>query len=154
MIPRSVLIYIYIYIYIMIPRSVLIYIYNDPSLSSYIYIYNDTSLSSYIYIMIPRSVLIKMRNVSDKRYRENQNTDFMLALFFFRKSCRLWDDVEKYSRAGQATDDNMAHTHCMLGVLGYIHTFHGICNTYLYSPAIALARTHLNVTLYIQRLSC
>jgi hypothetical protein len=26
--------------------------------------------------------------------------------FFFRKSCILWDDVEKYSEARQATDDN------------------------------------------------
>jgi len=26
-----------------------------------------------------------------------------------RKSCLLWDNVENYSRAGQATDDNMAH---------------------------------------------
>ena len=25
---------------------------------------------------------------------------------FFRKSCGLWDNVEKYSRTGQATDDN------------------------------------------------
>jgi hypothetical protein len=24
------------------------------------------------------------------------------------KSCRLWDNVEKYSRAGQVTDDSMA----------------------------------------------
>jgi len=30
------------------------------------------------------------------------------------KSCRLWDKVEKYYRSGQATDDNMAHAHCML----------------------------------------
>ena len=34
--------------------------------------------------------------------------------FFFRKSCRLWENVGKYCRAGQATDDNMAHAHCML----------------------------------------
>jgi len=27
---------------------------------------------------------------------------------FFWKSCRLWDNV------GQATDDNMAHAHCVL----------------------------------------
>jgi len=33
--------------------------------------------------------------------------------FFFRKSCLLWD-VEKWCRAGQATDGNMAHAHCML----------------------------------------
>jgi hypothetical protein len=31
---------------------------------------------------------------------------------FFRKSCRLWDNTERYCRRGQATDDNMAHGHC------------------------------------------
>jgi len=35
--------------------------------------------------------------------------------FFFRKSYRLWDNVEKYCRSGQVTDDNMVHAHCMLG---------------------------------------
>jgi len=25
----------------------------------------------------------------------------------------LWDNVEKYCRAGEATDDNMAHAHLM-----------------------------------------
>jgi hypothetical protein len=33
---------------------------------------------------------------------------------FFWKSYRLWDNVEKYRRAEQATDDNMAHAHCIL----------------------------------------
>jgi len=33
---------------------------------------------------------------------------------FFRKSCRLWDNVGKYCRAGQDTDDNMAHEYCMM----------------------------------------
>jgi hypothetical protein len=36
-----------------------------------------------------------------------------VALFFFlvRKSCRLWDKVEKYCTAGQTTDDNIiGHT--------------------------------------------
>jgi hypothetical protein len=32
----------------------------------------------------------------------------------FSQSCRLWDKVEKYRRAGQAIDDNMAHAPCML----------------------------------------
>jgi len=40
----------------------------------------------------------------------------------FRKSCSLWDNVEKNCRAGQATDDNMAHAHCMLDALVYKHT--------------------------------
>jgi hypothetical protein len=46
------------------------------------------------------------RNVSDKSCRENQNTHFMFNNFF-RKSCCLWDNVEKYGRARQATDDNI-----------------------------------------------
>ena len=43
----------------------------------------------------------------------NQNTHVMFKNFFF-KSCRLWDNVEKYSRAGQITDDNMAYAYCMV----------------------------------------
>jgi hypothetical protein len=35
--------------------------------------------------------------------------------FFFPKIVPLWDKVEKYCRAGQNTDDNMAYAHFMLG---------------------------------------
>jgi hypothetical protein len=59
---------------------------------------------------------------SDKICRENQNTRFMFNNFFPQKSCRLWDNVAKYCRAGQATDDNMAHAHCMLVTYGNKHT--------------------------------
>ena len=31
----------------------------------------------------------------------------------FRKSCSLWDNVDTYCAAEQATDDSMAHKHCM-----------------------------------------
>jgi len=34
--------------------------------------------------------------------------------FFFRKSCRLGDNVENCGTAGETTNDNMAHAHCML----------------------------------------
>jgi hypothetical protein len=50
--------------------------------------------------------------VSDKSCRENQNTHFIFNIFFFRKSYRLWENVEKYYRDGQATDGNVIrHTH-------------------------------------------
>jgi len=49
-----------------------------------------------------------------KLVEEMKNTYFCVQNFLFRSSCRLWDNVEKYSRAGQATGDNMAHAHCML----------------------------------------
>jgi hypothetical protein len=46
-----------------------------------------------------------MRNVSDKR--------FMFSNFLFKKRavCMMY---EKYFTTGQATDDNMAHAHCLL----------------------------------------
>jgi len=53
------------------------------------------------FMIISRSVLLKMRNVSDKSCRENQNTHFMFNNFLFRKSCRLWDNVEIFFRAGR-----------------------------------------------------
>jgi len=61
-------------------------------------------------VIISRWILLRMRNVSDKSCRENQNTQ----LFLFWKSCRLWDNLEKYGRAGQATDDSRPHAYCML----------------------------------------
>jgi len=70
-------------------------------------------LDQYTFLIISRSFLLRMRNVSDKRCRENQNTHSMFNNVY-RKSCRLSDNVEKYYRAGQATDDNMARANCML----------------------------------------
>ena len=34
--------------------------------------------------------------------------------FILNNTFRLCDNVEKHSPGGQATDDNMAHAHCML----------------------------------------
>ena len=65
------------------------------------------------FMIISRSVLLRMRTVSNKRWRENQNTN-LSSKTCFRKSRRLWGNVEKYFRSGQATDDNMAHAHSML----------------------------------------
>ena len=68
------------------------------------------------YTFMSRSVLLSMRNISDKNYRENQNTHFMFNKLFLRNSCRFLDNVgeKKYCIAGQATDDNIVHVHCML----------------------------------------
>jgi hypothetical protein len=66
--------------------------------------------SSKIFLIIPRSFLFRMRNVSDKSCRENQNTH--LNNFFFRKSCLLWDNVEIYCTDRQATDVNTIRLAC------------------------------------------
>ena len=46
---------------------------------------------------------------------EKTTTHILCSTFFFRKPCRLWDNVEKCSRVGQATGDDMVHAHFMLG---------------------------------------
>jgi hypothetical protein len=48
-----------------------------------------------------------MRNVPRKSRRINQPY-IVCSVTLFRKSYRLWDKVEKFCRAGQATDNNMA----------------------------------------------
>jgi len=45
---------------------------------------------------------------------EKLKTHIIYSITFFRKSCRLWDNVENICRDGQATVVNMAHAHCML----------------------------------------
>ena len=44
---------------------------------------------------------------------EKIKTHILCSINLFRKSCRLWDNVEKYCRAGQATCGNMTHAHYM-----------------------------------------
>ena len=61
-------------------------------------------------LIIPRSILLRMRNVLDTSCTENQNTDFMFHNLFFRKSFRLWDIVSKiwYSQTGHKRQQNKA----------------------------------------------
>ena len=60
---------------------------------------------------------------------EKINTHILYSTdFFLQKSPRLWDNVEKYRTAGQATDDNMAYAHCMPDNEGYEFR-HTACNS-------------------------
>jgi len=62
------------------------------------------------FLSLSRSVLLRMGNVSDRSRRENKTAHFIFSNFF-RKSCRLSDNVEKYSTSGESTEDNMALGH-------------------------------------------
>ena len=59
------------------------------------------------FLIISRSVLLKMRNISNKTCRKNEN--ILHLIYFFLKYCFLWNSKEKYFRTGQATDDHTAH---------------------------------------------
>jgi hypothetical protein len=73
-------------------------------------------------------------------------THILCSTTVFWKPYRLWDNVEKYFRPGQATYHKTVHGCWMLGTQGYKHTIR-ICNTYCFSTATTVARTHLIVTL-------
>jgi len=60
--------------------------------------------------------------------------------------------VEKYCRAGQATDDNMAHTYCMLDNKATNTLSENL--TQCFSIAAMVAQKRLNVTLHVRGLSC
>jgi hypothetical protein len=116
----------------------------EVSLKSDINNWYITWRPTYIYDnMSPKSFYNE--NVSDKRYRENQNTHFMLSNFF-RNSCRLWDTVQKYGTATEATYDNIVQrTHILCRITKATDTL-WICNTYCFSTVSMITRTCLNVT--------
>jgi hypothetical protein len=51
--------------------------------------------------------ILRMRNVSDKIV-DKIKTHILCSITFW-KSCHLWDNVEKYGWAGQATDEVIQH---------------------------------------------
>jgi hypothetical protein len=66
--------------------------------------------------------------------------------FFFRNSSRLWDNVENYGNSKQATENDTAHTFCVLDKKkSYRHTLR-ICKAYCLSAVTMVARKRINVT--------
>jgi len=55
-----------------------------------------------------------MRSVSDNSSGENKIKKIYVR-YFVSENRAVYDNVEKYCRAGQATDDNMAHAYFTLG---------------------------------------
>jgi len=92
-------------------------------------------------------IILIMRNFQIKVWRKNTH---LYSVFFFRKSCRLWNNVAKYGtvRQGHRRHCNTAHAHCMLDNkrlqthiqnIYYLLLFHGNSGS----------ATHLSVKLYI-----
>ena len=63
------------------------------------------------FFITSRPYLLRIRNVSDKSCGENQNKYFVFRnlFFFFRKSCRLWANVEKYYRGETFQNTNLIY---------------------------------------------
>jgi hypothetical protein len=106
----------------------------------------------YTSLIISRSFLLTMKNVSGKICRENKNTHFVFNNFFLRKSCHLRHNVEKHSTAGQATDNNMVHAHCMW-ITKSTNTYSEYAILIDFLPQQRLPKA-ANVKLYVHLLSC
>jgi len=110
-------------------------------------LYEDLS----VYMIISPGARLRVVRISDKICRENQNT-FHIQYILFRNSCRLWDNVEKYGTARQATDGDI--TRCMLCAyrINKATDTHSEYTIVCFSMATIVTRTSLNIVLRLQYL--
>ena len=103
-------------------------------------------------------ILLIMRNVLDKIWRENQNTHFLLSNFF-KKLCCLWDNVKTCGGVRGTTNDvaiwcirvacwiskatctlTWAHPHMSRPTHTHLHIHAQIYNIYCFSTAIMMCK--------------
>jgi hypothetical protein len=109
--------------------------------------------------MTSRWILLRMRNPSDKRRRENQNKWHILYSIIFFNSCHLWDDVEKCCGNIEATDDNTTRRMSIacwvrLHARTHVHTHpytHAHAPAHPHTIACTHARTHARTRTYAQK---
>jgi hypothetical protein len=98
---------------------------------------------------------------------EKIRTPMLRSKIVFRKSCRLWDNVEQYGRDRQTTHenirkswkdpismpDNTGKEYRQTDTQTHTHTLR-ICNIYWLSTATTVPRKHLNSTLHVHCSYC
>jgi hypothetical protein len=108
-----------------------------------------TSHEDITFMLPSRWIILRMRNVSEKSCRENQNARLLFCNFLFaRSSCSLRNNVEKCCRARRTIYVyNMAHAHCFLDNQD-CNTIR-LCNIHCFSTAITVTRTRLSISLCV-----
>jgi hypothetical protein len=84
---------------------------------------------------------------------EKIKTHFMFHNLFFRHSCRLRNNVEKFGSARRATRDAEKTQFVCQATKARMQTL-VIFNTYVFSTATMVKRTRLSFALYVRCLSC
>jgi hypothetical protein len=102
--------------------------------------------NQYTFLIISRSVLIRMRHISDKICRENQNTHFVFMNFSFFENHTVWNNLGKniwYSQRGH---------------MRFAWRITTATNTHpeyvIFWTRTIVTRTRLIVALYVHGLSC
>jgi hypothetical protein len=100
-----------------------------------------------------RSVVLRMRNISDESSSQNQSIHSLFSNFL-RKSCCLWDNLKKYRKSYTAHrwQYNTAHADGVLDTYGCKHPLK-IYNTLLFHRIIGYINVP-NVALYVQNRYC
>ena len=97
-------------------------------------------------MIISSSILIK-RNVSYKRCRENENTQFVFNNPPPSKFVSFLDNVEKCGRARRVTYENVIRRNRLPCRVTKVTDTLSNCNTYCFSTVTMVTRTRLDVTL-------
>jgi len=92
-----------------------------------------------------------MGNASDRLVGKIK-THILFSVKFSPENLAVYEIMWK-NTAGQVTDGNMAHSHCMLEKEMYRNTLR-ICNVYCFSTAKMVTRRRLNERFYVNYLSC
>ena len=101
------------------------------------------------FMVISCSVLLTMRNVSEKGCRENQKKCFKFSNFFFSENRVVYEIMWKST----VQPDRPQMTIWRIRIASWLHTLR-IGNSYCFSTAQRLHDTRLSVTLYALFLSC
>jgi hypothetical protein len=108
----------------------------------------------YTFLIIPHSLLLRMRNVSDKSCRQNQNTHFTFNNVFFKRNRAIYEIMYKntveLSRPQMKTQ--CMHIACWIPKATNTHSEY--VNTSCIAIATMVAHTPLSVTLYVHCPSC
>jgi hypothetical protein len=108
----------------------------------------------YTFMIKPRSVFLRMRNVSDRICREIK-THILCSVFFFPEIVQFTSECGKIYWIPQATENNIIrrkHVACWINF--YCRHTPTICKSYCFPTATMIAGTRLNVTLYLHCLYC
>jgi len=97
------------------------------------------------FMIISCWILLRMGNVSDRSYRENQNTHFTFINFFPKVVPFMRYRGKIYDRHRQTTDDNKIRRMRIVCRINKITNIHS-CYTYCFSTATMVTRTRLSVT--------
>jgi hypothetical protein len=95
-------------------------------------------------MIISRSVLLRVRSVS-ARLVEKIKKHILCWVTFFLQSCRLWDNVERYGGARQATDDNILRRMRIKCSMTKATNKDSMCNTSCFCTEIVVTRTRFSV---------